>query len=151
MLVSALARHLPRRVIFIQFNIWTTYVTLTGISGEKSKLINLKQFKIISKVRQHRKYWILNWSCYITTIIRKQPSLTANGTQSLRYLAQNPFFLAESFSERDRFHLDPSEKCLLRKGFPNELLVLELGSIFETFPPHSISFWRSKTSKPPSR
>ncbi|KAK7819144.1 hypothetical protein CFP56_040653 [Quercus suber] len=51
------------------------------------------------------------------------------GAQSLRYLAQNPFFLVESFSDKDLLHLDPREKCLLKKGFANEFLALELGSI----------------------
>ncbi|RHN77509.1 hypothetical protein MtrunA17_Chr1g0155571 [Medicago truncatula] len=57
-----------------------------------------------------------------------------------------PLFLGESSSDRDRFHFDTSEK-----GFPTELLVLELASLFETFPRNSISSWRSKTSEPPSR
>ena len=60
--------------------------------------------------------------------------------QSFLYLAQKPFFQTESLSVTDLLHLDPNEKCRLKKGFTEELLVLELASIFGVFPSCLASF-----------
>lgn len=61
--------------------------------------------------------------------------------QPLRYLAQNPFFLEDSFSDTDRVGRDPIEKCRLKKGLPKELFMLELAPILGLF---SLLFRRSE-------
>ena len=52
----------------------------------------------------------------------------------LDFTQKNPFFLVDWFSDKVLDPFEPKEKCRLKKGFPKELLMLELEAILGPFP-----------------